>query len=63
MGFNAEYLRCKGVCLDSQTDRLDASLSDSSHANRNNCFLLGNKTNFAQLSLFLVLIDGSPVYM
>ena len=26
IGFNAEYLRCKGVCHDSQTDPLDAPL-------------------------------------
>jgi len=26
MGFNAEYLRCQGVCHDSQTDPLDAPL-------------------------------------
>jgi len=26
IGFNAEYLRCKGACHDSQTDPLDASL-------------------------------------
>jgi len=26
IGFNAEYLKCKGVCHDSQTDPLDAPL-------------------------------------
>ena len=27
IGFNAEYLQCKGVCHDSQTGPLDAPLS------------------------------------
>jgi len=31
IGFNAEYLRCKGVCHDSQTVPLDAPLVDCAH--------------------------------
>ena len=49
ISFNAEYLRCKGVCHDSQTDPLDAPLD---------CSLVSIDKNLAKYYHLIIWAQG-----